>query len=155
MWTASDVERRASAGVTASGRRLTGYIARFDIEARIGSFTETIRRGAFRAALESGRDILALADHDESRVLGRTKSGTLELREDDTGLAFSLTLPDTQAGRDIAVLAARGEIGGASFGFVVPKDGDSWNGNSRELREVDLREVSIVQAWPAYEGTEV
>jgi HK97 family phage prohead protease len=155
MRTPSDVERRASAGVTASGRRLTGYVARFDTEARIGSFTETIRRGAFRAALESGRDILALADHDESRVLGRTKSGTLELREDDEGLAFSLMLPDTQAGRDLAALAERGDLGGCSFGFVVPKDGDSWSGSHRELRTISLREVSIVQAWPAYEGTEV
>jgi HK97 family phage prohead protease len=151
----SDVERRASAGVTASGRKLTGYIARFDTEARIGSFTETIKPGAFRASLDSGRDILALADHDESRVLGRTKSRTLELREDGEGLAFELALPDTQAGRDIAALAERGDLGGCSFGFTVPKGGDAWDRDHRELRNVELHEVSIVQARPAYEGTEV
>ena len=83
-----DLERRSTAGVTANGRKLSGYIARFDSEARIGTFTETIKPGAFRASITSGRDILALADHDESRVLGRTKSGTLELREDGDGLAF-------------------------------------------------------------------
>ena len=150
-----DVERRASAGVTASGRKLTGYIARFNTEARIGSFTETIKPGAFRASLAPGRDILALADHDPSRVLGRTRSGTLELREDSDGLAFALTLPDTQAGRDLAALAERGDLGGCSFGFTVPKGGDHWTGDRRELRAVELHEVSIVQSWPAYEGTEV
>lgn len=150
-----ELERRSTAGVTASGRKLSGYIARFDTEARIGIFTETIKPGAFRASITSGRDILALADHDEARVLGRTKSGTLELHEDGDGLAFTLSLPDTQAGRDIAALAERGDLGGCSFGFTVPKGGDAWDGDHRELRSVDLHEVSIVQAHPAYDGTDV
>lgn len=149
------VERRAAQEVRASGRKLTGYVARFDSEARIGSFTEVIRRGAFRASLDSGADILALADHDPTRVLGRTRTGTLELREDDNGLAFSLALPDTQVGRDLAALAERGDLGGCSFGFVVPSGGDSWTGDRRELRSVTLQEVSVVQAWPAYANTEV
>ena len=150
-----DLERRAAAGVTASGRKLTGYVARFGTEARIGSFTETIKAGAFRASLDSGRDILALLDHKPDCLLGRTKSGTLELREDADGLAFSLSLPDTQAGRDLIALAERGDLGGCSFGFTVPKDGDHWNGDQRELRSVELHEVSIVQSWPAYANTEV
>ena len=150
-----DLERRAASGVTAAGRKLTGYIARFDSEARIGSFVETIKPGAFRASLASGKDILALVDHDPKAVLGRTKSGSLELREDAQGLAFTLTLPDTNAGRDLIALAERGDLGGASFGFTVPKGGDHWNGDNRELRNIELHEVSIVQSWPAYANTEV
>lgn len=150
-----ELERRAAAAVTATGRKLSGYIARFNTEARIGGFTETIKPGAFRASLASGRDILAMADHDPSRVLGRTRSGTLDLREEADGLAFTLSLPDTQAGRDLAALAERGDLGGCSFGFTVPQGGDHWNGDNRELRTIDLAEVSIVQSWPAYEGTEV
>jgi uncharacterized protein len=149
------IEKRATAGVTANGRKLSGYIAKFNSPTTIGSFTEVIRAGAFRASLASGVDILALADHDASKVLGRTRSGTLELREDAEGLAFTLQMPDTQAGRDLVALAERGDIGGASFGFNVPKDGDVWNGNSRELRTVNLAEVSIVSAWPAYQDTEI
>lgn len=155
MSRASDLERRASAGVTASGRKLSGYIARFDTEARIGTFTETIKPGAFRASLSSGRDILALADHDPKAVLGRTKSGSLQLSEDVHGLRFELQVPDTNAGRDLIALAERGDLGGCSFGFTVPKDGDHWSGDHRELRSVDLHEVSIVQSWPAYANTEV
>jgi HK97 family phage prohead protease len=151
----SDLERRAAQEVRASGRKLTGYVARFDNEARIGTFTEVIRRGAFRASLDSGVDILALADHDPKAVLGRTRSGTLELREDSDGLAFTLSLPDTQAGRDLTALAERGDLGGCSFGFTVPAGGERWDGSKRELRAVNLAEVSIVSAWPAYANTEV
>lgn len=149
------IERRAAQGVTASGRELTGYVARFDTEARIDSFTEVIRRGAFRASLDSGADILALADHDPKAVLGRTRTGTLQLREDEHGLAFTLKLPDTQAGRDLVALAERGDIGGCSFGFSVGTDGQRWDGNRRELLSVQLHEVSIVQSWPAYSNTSV
>jgi hypothetical protein len=42
-----------------------------------------------------------------------------------------------------------------SFGFSVPKGGDSWSddGQERELREVRLHEASIVTGFPAYEAT--
>lgn len=151
----SNLERRQAAELRASGRRLVGYVARFDTEARIGSFRETIKPGAFRASLAAGADILALADHDPARVLGRTKSGTLALREDADGLAFELQVPDTQTGRDLLALAERGDLGGMSFGFHVPDGGDHWTGDLRELRTVELREVSVVQSWPAYAETSV
>jgi len=40
-----------------------------------------------------------------------------------------------------------------SFGFVA-KD-DHWTGDLRELRAVELHEISVVQSWPAYEQTTV
>lgn len=151
----SDLERRATAGVTARGRHLIGTVARFNSEARIGTFVERIAPGAFARSLASGADILALADHDPRAVLGRTKSGTLKLREDSAGLQFELAIPDTQHGRDLLALAERGDLGGMSFGFRVPQGGDVWDGDKRTLRDVDLAEVSVVQSWPAYGETTV
>lgn len=148
------MEKRQAAEVRVAGRKLTGYAARFNTEARIGHFSEVIRPGAFAASLK-GRDILALVDHDPTRLLARTRTGTLELREDAEGLAFTIQLPDTQAGRDVLTLAERGDLGGMSFGFTVEKDGERWDGNRRELRAVTLHEISVVSAWPAYEGTSV
>lgn len=148
-------EVRAAAELRASGRRLVGYVARWDSPARIGTFNETIKRGAFAASLASGADVLALADHDPKAVLGRTKSGTLSLREDEHGLAFDLAVPDTATGRDLLALAERGDLGGCSFGFTVETGGDHWSGDTRELRNVRLHEVSIVQSWPAYGQTSV
>lgn len=150
---APDIERRAAAGVTASGRTLTGYVATYRTPAAIDGFIERIAPGAFTATLASGRDVLALSDHDTKAVLGRTKSGSLTLREDAKGLHFTLQLPNTQAGNDLVELAKRNDLGGMSFGFVATDE--SWDGNSRELRAVELHEVSVVQSWPAYSQTEV
>ena len=113
--------------------------------------------GAFAASLRDGRNIVALADHDRRALLGSTASGTLQLREDDHGLAFDLRLPDTSVGRDIAVLVERRDIQGCSFGFTVPQGGDNWldrgDGSMlRELRNVNLAEVTVTPQ-PAYADT--
>ena len=154
MNTETKERRVAEIEVRAKGRRLEGYAALFGTEARIGSFTETIRAGAFTEALTKP-DILALVDHDPARVLARTRSGSLRLSQDTKGLAFALDVPETQAGRDVLALAERGDVGGMSFGFTIPNGGDHWQGDARELRNVDLHEISVVLAWPAYDGTVV
>lgn len=150
-----NMEKRAAVEVRAEGRKLTGYAATFDHETRISDFFETIRPGAFAASLASGKDILALVDHDSGKVLARTKSGTLRLSEDTRGLHFELDVPDTSAGRDVLALAARSDLGGMSFGFTVAPEGETWQGDKRELRAVTLHEVSVVQSFPAYDGTSV
>jgi HK97 family phage prohead protease len=152
----AEIERRGAAvELRPAGRRLEGYAAVFDSETRIADFTEVIRPGAFRGSLSGSRDVLALMDHDPSKVLARTRSGTLRLSEDPRGLHFELSLPDTQAGRDALTLAERGDLGGMSFGFLPAAGGENWDGRRRELRAVDLFEVSVVSAWPAYDGTVV
>jgi len=147
------IERRAGVELRASGRKLEGYAAVFGEEARIADFTEIIMQGAFRGSLGGNPDILALFDHDPKQLLGRTKSGTLKLSEDTRGLAFEIQVPDTQTGRDVLTLAERGDLGGMSFGFTVPENGERWQGQLRELRAVTLHEISVVSAWPAYAGT--
>jgi HK97 family phage prohead protease len=151
----SKIERRsAPLEVRANARRLEGYAALFNTEARIADFTEVIAHGAFAHSILD-RDVLALVDHDTTKVLARTRSKTLRLSEDRRGLAFDLDIPSTSYGHDLLALAERGDIGGASFGFTVPKDGEAWDGNKRTLRAVTLHEISIVSSWPAYQGTVV
>jgi hypothetical protein len=150
-----ELERRTAAEVRPDGRKLVGYAATFGTEARIGGkYTETIKPGAFRGSLLSGADVLALMDHDPTKVLARTRSGTMTLAEDAKGLAFTINLPDTTAGRDVLAMAKRGDLGGMSFGFRAVDQ--HWPvRDRRELRAVDLLEVSVVSAWPAYGGTTV
>lgn len=148
------LERRGAPGeIRAAGRRLVGYAARFGVQANIGSFRERIAPGAFAASLASGRDILALVDHDPRALLGRTRSGTLKLQEDADGLSFAVELADTRLAADLLALAERGDLGGMSFGFRVTDE--HWTGDLRELRAVELHEISVVQSWPAYEQTTV
>lgn len=149
-------ERRAAEiEVRAKGRRLEGYAALFGVRARIGSMEEEIRGGAFTGALRSGRDVLALVDHDPARFLARTRSGTLRLAQDSRGLAFDLDVPDTADGRDVLTLAERRDLGGMSFGFTVAPGGESRANGVRQLEALHLHEISVVKAHPAYDGTTV
>lgn len=149
------VEHRIATEWRAAGRKLSGYAVRYGVETRIGNFVEKVAPGAFDASLASGRDVLALVDHDPGALLARTRSGSLRLRSDSNGLAFELDLADTSLARDVLALAERGDLGGMSFGFTVPKEGEAWRGSVRELRSVDLYEISVIHAWPAYQGTTV
>lgn len=151
------VEVRHAPELRAAGRKLVGYAARFGVPAPIGGpggFVEEVRAGAFRASLAGKGDVLALVDHDPGRLLARTSSGTLRLHEDAAGLAFELDVPDTQLGRDVLALAERRDLGGMSFGFRV-REAVWRTRDRRELRAVDLVEVSVVHAFPAYGSTSV
>lgn len=149
------LERRASIELRAEGRKLIGRAAPFNTPTELGGFTETIAPGAFSESIAEGRDILMCADHDMSRVLGRTKSGSLRLKETADGLQFELDCPDTQLGRDMLTMATRRDLGGCSIGFNVPPGGDEWRGSHRTLKRVSLVEVSLVSAHPAYPATSV
>lgn len=152
----TEIERRAvPLELRAAGRKLEGYAAVFDETVTIADFSERIAPGAFAETLRAGGDVLGLVDHDPGRLLGRTKNGTLRLVEDQRGLAFSIDVPDTSLGRDILAMATRGDLGGASFGFRVPKGGDAWDGRNRTLLRVDLVDVSAVVAFAAYPQTTI
>lgn len=137
-----------------SGMQFSGYAAMFDSPSEPLPFTEVIAPGAFKRSLSARNDVKLLWNHETGTVLGSTRSGTLQLVEDAKGLMAVATLPDTQAGRDAATLIKRGDVANMSFGFTVPKGGDSWSldGQTRTLNSVRLHEVSIV-AFPAYQAT--
>lgn len=152
----NNIERRASvAELRTEGRKLVGRVAPFNTPTQVGDFTETLAPGCFTDTLAEKRDVLMCADHDMSRVLGRTKSGSLRLHEAADGLHFELDVPDTQLGRDMLTMASRRDLGGCSFGFHVPPGGDEWRGSNRTLKRVSLVEVSLVSAHPAYPQTTV
>lgn len=149
------IERRRAAiraETRGNSRRLVGFAARYGEVADIGAFRERIAPGAFAASL-AGADILALLDHDPAQVLGRTRSGTLQLTDEAQGLAFDVSVPETTAGRDALALAERGDLGGASIGFVVEEE--ARDAGVRVVKRARLLEISIVSSWPAYAGTTV
>lgn len=148
------IETRAMGAVQAEGRRLRGLAIPYGVETRINGGTESIRPGAATASIP-GRDILALVDHDSGKVLGRTRSGTLRLSEDERGVSFEIDLPETTAARDVLALVERGDAGGMSFGFNVPTGGDEWRGTHRTVRSLTLHEISVITSHPAYTATSV
>ena len=137
------------------GMTLRGYAAVFNSPSQPLPFTETIQPGAFLDSLKSRNDIKLLWNHDTGIVLGSTRAGTLRLAENERGLFVEADLPDTQAGRDAAVSIKRGDVTGFSFGFRVPVNGDEWpSASERILKRVNLHEVSVGVAFPAYLATD-
>jgi len=136
------------------GKTLIGYAAVFDSPSEPLPWTEFVRRGAFAKTIKDGADVRLLIDH-EGVPLARTKSGTLRLSEDETGLRIEASLDD--ANPDAAKLLSamrRGDISQMSFAFETVKDAWSDDRRTRELKEVRLYDVSVV-TYPAYEQTMV
>jgi HK97 family phage prohead protease len=106
-------------------RTITGYAARYNVlssplQTGDGStFRERIASGAFKRILATNPDTVCTFNHDMNKVLGRTTSGTLRLKEDSRGLAFECDVPDTQAGSDTYESVSRGDINACSFAFTV------------------------------------
>lgn len=144
----SDLEIRASD----DGTKIVGYAAVFDSPSEPMPFTEYVRSGAFSKTLNDGADVRLLIDH-KGIPLARTKSGTLRLEEDDIGLRIETDLDpmNPDAARLISAMK-RGDMSQMSFAFRTVKD--SWNNDRsiRELKEVQLYDVSVV-TFPAYEET--
>ena len=138
------------------GRTLSGYAAVYGQDSREiveggRRFIERIAPGAFNDSLSSGADVKLYYNHDTSMPLARTRSGTLTLKSDRNGLAFSASLPETTLGNDVRALIERGDLSGEmSFGFIVTEDSWSKDRSSRLVKRAQLLEVSIVQdaAYP-------
>lgn len=143
-------------GIEGESNVISGYAAVFNSKTIIGDwFEEIINPGAFSKTIASG-DVRALFNHDWGNVLGRTKSGTLKLEEDERGLKFEVELPNTTVARDLAESMKRGDINQCSFGFYPTEE--TWDYSTepalRTINEVELFEVSVV-SLPAYDDTEV
>lgn len=124
----------------------------------LGGFIEMIDPDSCTQAMRDFPDIRCFWNHDTSNLLGRTTADTLRLFLTREGLDYEVDLPDTQAGRDVKVLAERGDLRESSFGFDTAEDGDEWTrrDDGMRLRRVTrisrLYEVSPVSI-PAYPQT--
>ena len=152
-----DIEIRSEDG---EKPKMKGHAAIFNkLSEDLGGFREQITPGAFARTIKSA-DIRALFNHDPNYVLGRNKSGTLVLEEDEKGLAIEIDPPDTSYARDLMVSIERGDITQMSFAFMVHgKKGEEWineegKASIRILKDVDLFDVSPV-TYPAYPQTDV
>lgn len=155
------IETRADGKTRLKGRA----IVYGGISHDLGGWRERFAPGAVRRSVQEiagGRDpdLLFLVEHDWGRMLGRTSSGTLELRHRDEGLDFALDVPDITDGRDLMTLVRRGDMRAMSFQFraaVTDWTEEEIDGELVQVRTVvdaDLYEVSAVHS-PAYPQTKL
>ena len=137
---------------------IEGYFAVFDSPYVLwDGATEIVKPGAFAGCLSG--DIRALIDHDTRLVLGRTKAGTLTLREDARGLYGTIKINrDDADAMSLYARVQRGDVDQCSFGFDIEEETfvDLGGGQCRwEITKVNpLYEVSV-GTYPAYEETAV
>jgi hypothetical protein len=111
-----------------------------------GTYTETIKPGAFKKTLQEQDDVRFLINHD-GIPLARSSSGTLKLEEDDYGLFVECELdPANPKVAEVASAMKRGDLNEMSFAFAAVRD--DFDGEKRDVQEVRLFDVSVV-TYPA------
>lgn len=161
------------------GLTLEGYAAVFDAATEIdsweGTFSEKIRKGAFRKTLRENTPVLQF-DHGRHPLIGSIPIGSFEqLSEDDQGLYVRARLSDNWLIQPVRDAIAERSIKGMSFRFSVireewrDKDGKLikpeelhmllWEPGERGPLERTLIEVRMPElgpvVFPAYTQTTV
>lgn len=134
---------------------IEGYFSVFNTDYELWpGATESVAPGAFSDTL--GNDVRALIDHESRLVLGRSRAGTLELREDSHGLwgRIKINRADSDA-MNLYERVRRGDVDQCSFGFDITAEETDYRDDGSvhwTIMGVNLYEVSVV-TFPAYEAT--
>lgn len=150
--------------VSQDSRTVEGYAVVFNSQSEDLGFYETINPAAITEEVLMRSDVFCLFNHDQDKVLARSKYGTgsLQLQLDEQGLKYTFTAPNTDLGDELLEYLRRGDIDSSSFAFTVSTDEGSevWTTGTdgRQYREIlkidELHDVSPV--WnPAYSSTSV
>lgn len=112
---------------------------------------EKLQAGCF-ADWISNNDVYANYAHDETLILGNTKSGTLTLEDKDDGLHFLLALGESDVAKRCFDTIKRGDCETLSFEFY-PRE---WTikDDICILQKADLMAISLCVINPAYAETE-
>ena len=141
-----------------NGLELEGYINVTERPSEIlsdkdgGQFIEVVKRGCWKRALSSGKTVDLLYNHNPNRKIGDNKTN-LELMEDSIGLKFRALIDDP----DIIAKAKEGKLKNCSFGFIPKRTSKEFIGGieHRNLYEIELYEVSLLDIPPAYSGCSI
>lgn len=141
----------------AAEKIISGYFIVFNSETELyeGCFEEIAPESFDNVDLS---DVRALIDHETSKVLGRTKPGTLTLSVDTKGVYGEIKVNenDTEA-MNLYSRVQRGDVDQCSFGFNIldeameTRDDGSYKFT---IKAIELFEVSVV-TFPAYADTAV
>jgi HK97 family phage prohead protease len=145
--TPAPIELRTDSGA----RRIGGHAVVFDVLSQpLGGFVERVDRRALNKSAGDGfPNVVARFNHEDNFLLGTTRSGTLRLALESTGLLYEVDLPLCR--NDIYELTERGDLAHSSFAFQAYEDDWSYENGAplRTLLSVRLIDVAPV-VNPAY-----
>jgi HK97 family phage prohead protease len=147
----SPIEVRKAQGGGHS-RLIGGYAALFGKRSQpLGGFVEIVENSFFRKSAGDGYPgVICRYNHDDNMLLGTTAAGTLQLKQDDIGLDYTVDLPLCR--EDVLEMTQRTDIRNSSFAFqVFEQDWEPSSGGYpvRHLLSGRLVDVSPV-CTPAY-----
>ena len=151
--------REVANGTGGTALRFSGYASvverGYEVSDAFGPYTETVARGAFNKTLSDGADVSFLVNHT-GITMARTKSGSLKLSADATGLYSEALLDPGRSDVQIVRSAVQaGDLDSMSFAFRAVRQ--DWNADftERRIEELNLHQgdVSIVN-YPANDATE-
>lgn len=130
-------------------RTIEGVACKMGVAYDMGWYKEVVSIGAFDSALKNS-DIRCLVDHDPSKLLGRTSSGTCEVWIDGDELRYKVPdMPNNSVGNDTLESIRRKDLKESSFGFTIKRgrwetiedEGKDWEDWERTYY---IEEVGIV-----------
>jgi HK97 family phage prohead protease len=103
----------------------------------LGNFYEYISPTAISQETIERSDVRALINHDESLILARSTTGTLDLSIDEKGLRYEFEIPKGLSyGKDLAINMKNGNINQSSFAFTVADDEWSTDAAGNDIRTI-------------------
>ena len=115
---------------------------------------EKLDRNVFHKTLGDKSNVFANYSHDQSKILGSTKSNTLELEDKEDGLYIRCKVPNTSWGNDTWEVISRGDVTTMSFEFIPYDWVDDQVEDTVTLRSAKLEAVAFCVAEPAYLETD-
>lgn len=159
-----NIKHQVTRGEEDNSRIISGKAVSFESESQDLGFTEIIHRDAITQDLINSCDIYAKFNHDDNKVLARSRygKGSLKLNLQDDGLYYSFRAKKTALGDEVLAYIEDGDLAGSSFAFYVADEPDAqkWSRNmdgtyKREIFKIGgLADVSPVFE-PAYLSTNV
>jgi Escherichia/Staphylococcus phage prohead protease len=149
-----DVELR---GAKLDGNKLSGVAHTFGKRTlRDGQYEEFAPTAFNKILKDPTTDARAFVNHNPDLLLGRQSAGTLRVDAQEDGVHFSIDLPNTSYANDLKESVRRGDMDGASFGFMPGKwvmsfaqDGIPVRTHTEVEQFIDLGPVAL----PAFAGT--
>lgn len=126
----------------------SGYASKFN---GVDSYGDTILPGAYAQTLSNRQRPIQMRWNHFGPVIGKWTKAV----EDDHGLYVEGELtPGHSVAEDVYASMKHGAVNGLSIGFRIPSGGSAKDGKLRQLKRIDLVEISIVET-PADLGARI
>lgn len=150
--------------VADESRNVEGYAIVFNAPSDGLEWVEIIHDGAVTEETIANSDVFAKLNHDDNKVLARSKygKGSLALQVDNKGLKYLFESPKTALGDELLEYLKRGDITASSFAFSIDRNdpnAEKWHRENgvlyRDIYKINrLYDVSPV-FHPAFSQTSV